>query len=203
MEKPLSERRAALKAFVKATGQHRVIVLSQAVRSHAAAQKWLSDGGHSLDGIVAKRLDQPYQAGSRAMQKFKVWKTVDAVLAGFYEDQATGTLVSLLFGLYGDDGLLHFVGYSRVYHDAAEISKLIQPLKGGKGFTGRVPPGKSRWTGKVQKMVRLEPKLVAELSADHISDGRFRHGSRLIRWRTDKSPEDCTMDQLSAREIAQ
>ena len=108
------------------------------------------------------------------MQKFKVWKTVDAVLAGFYEDQTTGTLVSLLFGLYGDDGLLHFVGYSRVYHDAAEISKLIQPLKGGKGFTGRVPPGKSRWTGKVQKMVRLEPKLVAELSADHVSDGRFR-----------------------------
>ena len=67
------------------------------------------------------------------------------------------TIDSLLFGLYGDDGLLHFVGHSRVYDDAAEIAKLLEPLKGGTGFTGRSPGGKSRWTGKTQKMVRLDP----------------------------------------------
>ena len=125
---------------------------------------------------MAKQLDQPYRAGERVMRKFKVWKTVDAVLAGYYEDEATKTIDSLLFGLYGDDGLLHFVGHSRVYDDAAEIAKLLVQLKGGTGFTGRAPGGKSRWTGKMQKMVRLEPRLVAELSADHISDGQFRHG---------------------------
>ena len=130
----------------------------------------------------------------RTMRKYKVWHTVDPVLAGYYEDEATRTIDSLLFGLYGE--LLHFVGHSRVYDAAAEIARLLAPLKGGSGFTGRTPGGKGRWTGKTQRMVRLEPRLVAELSADHISGGQFRHGSRLIRWRTDKAPEDCTMDQI-------
>ena len=130
------------------------------------------------------------------MRKFKIWKTVDAVLAGYYEDEATRTVESLLFGLYSDDGLLHFVGYSRVYHEAAELTKLLAPLKSESGFTGRRPGGKSRWTGKVRTIIPLEPKLVAELSADHISGGQFRHGSRLLRWRTDKAPQDCTIDQV-------
>ena len=103
---------------------------------------------------MAKRLDQPYRPGERAMRKFKLWKTVDAVLAGYYEDEATGAIDSLLFGLYGDDGLLHFVGHSRVYNDAAEIARLLEPLKGGSGFTGRRPAARAggparrrRWCG--------------------------------------------------------
>ncbi len=194
IERPFSERREALKAFVEAVGQNQTIVLSKAARSATTARKWLSQAG--LDGIVAKPLDQPYRPGERAMRKFKMWHTVDAVLAGYYEDEATGTIDSLLFGLYGDDGLLHFVGHSRVYDGAPEIAQLLKPLRGGTGFTGRTPGGKSRWTGKTPKMIRLDPRLVAELSADHISGGQFRHGSRLLRWRTDKAPEDCTMEQV-------
>jgi ATP-dependent DNA ligase len=129
------------------------------------------------------------------MRKFKAWHTVDAVLAGHYEDEATGTIDSLLFGLYGEDGLLHFVGHSRVYDGAAEIVKLLKPLKGGTGFTGRAPGGKSRWT-REDRAARSSPG--AELSANHISGGQFRHGSRLLRWRTDKAPQDCTMDQMIA-----
>jgi ATP-dependent DNA ligase len=193
---PFWERREALKAFVKTAGQHQAIVLSKAVRSHSAARKWLSQRGRGFDGIVAKPLDQPYWAGERIMRKFKVWHTVDAVLAGCYEDQATGKIDSLLFGLYDDDGLLHYVGHSRVYDDAAEIAKMVERLKDGTGFTGRTAGGTSRWTGKAKKMVPLGPGLVAELSADHISGGQFRHGSRLLRWRSDKTPEDCRMDQI-------
>ena len=192
--KPFSERREALKAFVKAAGGPRTIVLSKATRSAATARKWLFEA--KLEGMVAKPLDQPYRPGERTMRKFKVWHTVEAVLAGYYEDQATGTIASLLFVLYGEDGLLHFVGHSRVYDGTAEIAKLLEPLMGGTGFTGRLPGSKSRWTGKSQKMIRLDPVLVAELSADHISGGQFRHGSRLLRWRTDKAPQDCSMDQL-------
>ncbi len=193
---PFRERRKALKAFVKTAGQHQVIVLSKAVQSHSAARKWLSQRSHSLDGIVAKPLDQPYWAGERIMRKFKVWHTVDAVLAGYYEDEATGKIDSLLFGLYDDDGLLHYVGHSRVYYDAAEIAKMLERLKGRTGFTGRTARGTSRWTDKTKKMVPLGPELVGELSADHISGGQFRHGSRLLRWRTDKAPQDCRMDQI-------
>ena len=97
--------------------------------------------------------------------------------------------------LYGDDGLLHFVSHSRVYGDAAEIARLLEPLKGGTGFTGRSLGGKSRWTGKTQKMISSSRGWSQNL-APIISGGQFRHGSRLIRWRTDKAPEDCTMDQL-------
>ena len=193
--RPFSERREALKAFVQVAGRSKVLVLSKATLSAATARKWLIEGS-GLDGIVAKPLGEPYRPGERVMRKYKVWHTVDAVLGGYYQNEATGGIDSLLFGLYGDDGLLHFVGHSRVYKDAAEIAKLLEPLKGGSGFTVRRPGGKSRWTGKTQKMVPLDPVLVAELSADHISGGQFRHGSRLIRWRTDKAPEDCTMDQI-------
>ena len=102
---------------MKVAGQHRVVILSKATRSVATTRRWI--GSKGLDGIVAKPLDQPYRPGERTMRKYKVWHTVDAVLAGYYEDEATKTVDSLLFGLYGDDGLLHFVGHSRVYNDAA------------------------------------------------------------------------------------
>ena len=197
VERPFSERREALKAFVKAAGQQ-IIVLSKATRSATTARKWLSEVGKGLDGIVAKRLDQPYRPGERTMRKFKVWHTVDAVLAGYYEDEATGGIDSLLFGLYDEEGWSPalrrpFASLRRCWRDR-EVLEQAQDGRGG--FTGRSPGGKSRWTGKAQKMIRLKPVLVAELSADHISGGQFRHGSRLLRWRTDKAPDDCRMEHM-------
>lgn len=107
-----------------------------------------------------------------------------------------GAVEHLLLGLYDEEGRLNYVGRVRIYEDAAEIGRLLEPLVGGSGFTGRAPGGKSRWSGKERVPVPLEPVLVVEVSADHITGGHMRHGARLLRWRTDKSPESCTMDQI-------
>jgi ATP-dependent DNA ligase len=145
---------------------------------------------------VAKRLDLSYQPGERAMRKFKLWKTVDCVVAGLYRKRGTQAVEHLLLGLYDQEGLLNYVGRARIYEDAAEIGRLLEPLIGGQGFTGRAPGGKSRWSGKERMPVPLEPVLVVEVSADHITGEHMRHGARLLRWRTDKPPETCTMDQI-------
>jgi ATP-dependent DNA ligase len=129
------------------------------------------------------------------MQKFKLWTTVDCVVVGLYRSRDTGAVEHLLLGLY-DEGKLNYVGRARIYEDAAEIGRLLEPLIGGSGFTGRAPGGKSRWSGKERVPVPLEPVLVVEVSADHITGEHMRHGARLLRWRTDNAPESCTMDQI-------
>jgi ATP-dependent DNA ligase len=148
-----------------------------------------------LGGIVATRLDLGYLPGERTMQKFKLWTTVDC-LAGLYRKGDTQVVEHLLLGLYDEEGKLNYVGRARIYEDAAEIGRLLEPLVGGSGFTGRAPGGKSRWSGKERVPLPLEPLLVVEVSADHITSDHMRHGARLLRWRTDKDPEGCTMDQI-------
>lgn len=187
------ERRAALEAFL-AANRHPQLVLSDLTRSATTARNWIGKKG--LDGIVAKRLDIPYRPGERAMRKFKVWRSVDAVLAGMYLDPATGTIDSLLFGLYDDQGKLNFVGHSRITADADKLAKALKEIEGGQGFTGRSPAVMNRWSRNKRRFVPVQPVLVAELSADHISGEYMRHGSRIVRWRTDKSSEDCTMEQV-------
>jgi ATP-dependent DNA ligase len=103
----------------------------------------------------------------------------------------------LLLGLYDEAGRLNYVGRTLIYEDAAEIGRLLEPLVGGTGFTGRAPGGKSRWSGRERVPVQLKPVLVVEVSADHITGEHMRHGARLLRWRTDKPPESCTMDQIT------
>lgn len=195
MAQKLSERRAALVTLFKtAVGKNDTIRLGDATANRVTAEKWLGKSG--LDGIVAKRLDEPYHPGERAMRKFKVWKTLDCVVAGLYYKQGTERVETLLLGLYDDDDKLNYVGRSRVHKDADEIGQLLKPLIGGESFTGRAPGGVSRWSGKERKPIPLKPVLVAEVSADHITGDHMRHGARLLRWRTDKKPEDCTMDQI-------
>ena len=157
-------------------------------------RRWL--GRHGLDGIVAKRLDLRYLPGERAMQKFKLWTTFDCVVAGVYRKGSSQAIESLLLGLYDADGRLNYVGRARVHADATEIGRVLEPLVGGSGFTGRAPGGKSRWSGKERKPVPLDPILVVEVSADQITGEHMRHGARLLRWRTDKKPRSCTMDQI-------
>jgi ATP-dependent DNA ligase len=193
LERTLADRRRALEAFI-AGGASSVLRLGEATEDEAVARGWLGQEG--LDGIVAKRRDLPYLPGERAMRKFKLWKTIDCVVAGLYRKGNSQTVEHLLLGLYDEEGRLNYVGRVRLYEDAAEIGRLLEPLVGGSGFTGRAPGGKSRWSGKERRPVPLQPVLVAEVSADHITGEHMRHGARFIRWRTDKPPESCTMDQI-------
>jgi ATP-dependent DNA ligase len=115
---------------------------------------------------------------------------------GLYRKGDNGKIEPLLLGLYDADGRLNYVGRARVGSDAAEIEGRLEPLVGGSGFTGRAPGGKNRWSGKERKPVPLDPALVVEVSADHITGGFMPQGARLLRWRSDRPPERCTMDQI-------
>ena len=195
-EEPLATRREALEALFAKIDDPR-IRLSPMTTSKPTAQRWLKQVGRGLDGIVAKRRDDTYHAGERAMVKYKIWKTIDTVVGAFYED-GSGKIEYLLLGLYDDAGLLHYVGRTKPPDDEATTRKKLAPVMHGSGFTGRSPGGKSRWSGKQRKPVMLKPKLVAEVSADHITGDHMRHGSRFLRWRFDKKPGACRMDQLKA-----
>ena len=196
LDRRFDDRRAALEAAFKQIGGNISFVLSKATTSRATARGWLKRLGHGLDGIVAKRLELPYRPGERAMQKYKLWKTVDCVVGGIYYNPGAESVEYLLMGLYDEAGRLSYVGRCGIGEHKEEIGKRLKPLIGGPGFTANMPGGNSRWSGRERKPVALQPKLVAEVSADHIENGRFRHGSRLIRWRDDKEPKTCTMDHI-------
>jgi ATP-dependent DNA ligase len=196
LAQPFRQRRTELERVFAGAAQHGRFELSRSTTSLSTAKGWLERLGQGLDGIVAKRLDLPYQPGQRAMQKFKLWQTVDCVVGGIYRRRGTDRVEYLLMGLYDEAGRLNYVGRCGVSGRAAEVERLIAPLLGGSGFTGEAPGGRSRWSDQERVAVPLEPRLVAEVSADHIEHGHFRHGSRLVRWREDKDPRACTMDQL-------
>ena len=191
---PFVERRAALVALFERVGVAKGVRLAPQVRAADAARGWLS--GHGLDGIVAKRLDGPYQPGKRAMLKYKLWHSVDCVVGGAYLAPATGRIDYLLLGLYDHEGRLNYVG--RCGPDD-ETEARTRPLLGRGGFTGDAPGGPSRWTKQARRPEPAEPRLVVEVSADHITAGKFRHGSRLLRWRDDKDPLSCGMEQVAPR----
>ena len=169
--------------------------------SRATAERWLAGGGDGdLDGVVAKRLDLPYRSGERdGMIKVKRRKTADCVVGGFRYASRGKVVGSLLLGLYDREGLLHHVGFTSSIPARLrpaltdKLERLIEPP----GFTGRAPGGPSRWsTERSAEWVPLRPVLVVEVEYDHVSGGRFRHGTRFLRWRPDKRPEQCTLDQI-------
>jgi ATP-dependent DNA ligase len=188
-------RRAALEDFHGALGKQSIIKLSPVTRDPVTAMEWMKLARGGIDGVVAKRGSEHYQPGKRAMQKFKIWKTIDAVVAGIYEDDR-GHVEHLLLGLYDDVGLLNYIGRCRSPGTETEIRKKLIPTMGGKGFSGHKPQPVNRWSGKKHVMVPLKPRLVLEASAAHVSGGRMRHGSRFVRWRPDKKPSQCRMEQV-------
>jgi ATP-dependent DNA ligase len=207
---PLAKRRPALEAFAKTQFKSNpTFHLSQATGSFATARKWLAQAGGGCDGVMAKRLDLPYQPGTRdGMQKIKNFRSADCVIGGFRyaTNKLAGKKVvgSLLLGLYDDAGLLHHVGFTSAIkreEKPARTAKL-EPLIAKPGFTGNAPGGPSRWsTERSAQWCPLKPKLVIEVSYDHFSGERFRHGTSILRWRPDKAPKQCTFDQLKQKAV--
>ena len=201
LDDPLHSRREKLEAFV-ATHFDDGLLLSPATRDASIAREWFRSTGGGLDGIMAKLVDAPYTPGERiAMRKFKHMRTAECVVGGFRygSGKQSKIVASLLLGLYDADGLLHHVGYTSAMN--AEMRRKLTPqleaIVGDPGFTGRAPGGPSRWsTKRSSEWQPLETALVVEIEYDHFSGDRFRHGTSLLRWRPDKPPEACTLDQV-------
>lgn len=202
---PLRERRQRLEEFAaEYFGASQSIRLSPATPKLAQAKKWLGQTGATLDGIIAKRRDLDYRSGERdGMQKIKNFRSADCVVGGFRYGSKTKVVGSLLLGLYDEKGLLNHVGFTSgiAVADRPALTKKLEKLIAPPGFTGKAPGGPSRWNaGKETVWQPLKPQLVVEVCYDHVTGGRFRHGTKLIRWRPDKAPEQCTMDQLAQKQ---
>ncbi len=198
----LPQRRKALEQFAKKFFPAKArIRLSPATTEPKVAKKWFESVGGDLDGIIAKRLDCPYHSGERiGMQKVKVIRTADCVIGGFRYASKAKVIGSLLLGLYNNAGLLDHVGFCsglKAEERKALLKKLV-PLIEPPGFTGNAPGGPSRWsTKRSMEWEPLKPELVIEVSYDHFTGGRFRHGTSLLRWRPDKKPSQCRIDQVT------
>jgi ATP-dependent DNA ligase len=187
LELPYDERRAALEALVEAP-----IELTPVVRNAPEAEHWL----HEAEGVVAKEAAAPYRPGERVgMLKIKRVRTIDAVVMGWRPGKAENTVGAIILGLYAEDGRLHEVGHSSGFsaREKRELVETFKPYETGERGSGEP----SRWThGRELEWVAMRPELVVEVTFDHVSDGRIRHGTKVQRWRDDKPPEACTLDQL-------
>ncbi len=202
---PLRERRIALGKFAaKNFKSARAIKLSPATTSLAQAKKWFEKVGGNLDGIIGKRLDAAYASGERTeMVKVKNIRTADCVVGGFRYASGSKLIGSLLLGLYDDAGLLHHVGFTSAFKttDKRALTKKFKALRKSPGFTGNAPGGPSRWsTERSGEWEPVDPKIVVEVTYDHFTGDRFRHGTRIVRWRKDKAPRQCTIGQVAHRE---
>ena len=187
LELPQAERRERLEQVIDDT-----IELTETVATADEAEKWL----RSAEGVIAKQTSARYKPGERTgMVKIKRVRTIDAVVRGWRPGKEEGTVGSLILGLYGPDGELVEVGHTSGLR-AKEKRELVDTLKPYEtGERGTADP--SRWAGdRDLEWVALRPELVVEIAFDHVSNGRIRHGAKILRWREDKPPAACTVDQL-------
>lgn len=197
---PLETRRKKLEQFAKKYfHKNGSIRLSPVTTDLAVAHKWFHMGV-ALDGVVAKRRDLPYQSGERTgMRKIKKERTADCVVGGFRYLEGKPLVGSLLLGLYNEEGKLDHVGFTSSIQqkDRPALTKKLKALIKSPGFTGKAPGGPSRWsTKRSTEWEPLDPRLVVEVGFDHFTGGRFRHGTKFIRWRPEKAPEQCTLEQV-------
>jgi ATP-dependent DNA ligase len=187
MELPYEERRKALEALVT-----KPVELTDIVHTAADAEHWL----HEAEGVIAKEIAAPYKPGERTgMIKIKRVRTIDAVVMGWRPGKAERTVGAIILGLYNEDGTLRVVGHSSGFSakEKRELVDTFAPYETGERGSGEA----SRWTqGRELEWVGMRPELVVEITFDHVSDGRIRHGSKVQRWRDDKAPQACTVDQL-------
>jgi ATP-dependent DNA ligase len=205
LDRSLRERRQLLEKFARLNFRSaKNLRLSPATTDNRTARGWFKKVGGDLDGIIAKRLDAAYASGERAAAvKVKQIRSADCVVGGFRYARGTRVVGSLLLGLYGEDGLLHHVGFTSAFKasERRALARRFKALRKPPGFTGNAPGGPSRWsTDRTGEWEPLVPKVVAEVAYDHFTGGRFRHGTRFLRWRPDKEPRQCTMDQVEHRE---
>jgi len=186
LELPQRERRARLETRVD-----KPVDLTPATEDPAKAEPWLQ----GAEGVIAKRQEARYCPGERVgMVKIKRVRTIDAVVMGWRPGKEEGTVGSLILGLYTDDGL-HEVGHTSGFR-AAEKREL--PARLAQYETGRRGMGEpSRWANERElEWIELRPELVVEVMFDHTSNGRIRHGAKIARWREDKPPQECRIEQL-------
>jgi ATP-dependent DNA ligase len=200
IEEPLNKRRAALERFFKMVGAVKGLRLSPSTMQRSQAERWLNEAGGSLDGVVAKRSDGPYLPGERAMLKVKRLRTADCVVGGFRYESGSDQVGSLLLGLYNKEGKLDHVGFTATITNAERpaLTKKLEAMISPPGFSGKAPGGPSRWsTERTGEWQPVKPKLVVEVSYDHVTGDRFRHGTKLVRFRPDKNPKQCTFRQIA------
>jgi ATP-dependent DNA ligase len=201
---PLEMRRRSLEILHSAEDGDDLL-LSPFTEDPAVAQGWLDMAGGSLDGVIAKRRDGVYEAGERAMLKIKQLKTADCVVGGFRYGTGSKTVGSLLLGLFNAEGKLDHVGFTSSFgnEDKEALTARLEALVGEPGFTGDAPGGPSRWaTERSGEWQPLRHEMIAEVRYDHVSGNRFRHGTKFLRWRPDKAPEQCGFDQLQQESAA-
>ena len=201
LDQPLRTRRSALEAIAADAAHLPALQLTPYTDDHAQACAWLAEAGAgALDGVVCKRIEERYRPGERAMLKVKRQRTADCVVGGFRYGADSDFVGSLLLGLYDDNGLLNHVGFTSAIPaaDKPGMTHTLQALAPGPGFTGRSPGGPSRWsTERTGEYVALRHELVVEVGFDHVTGDRMRHGARLVRFRPDKAPRQCTMEQIA------
>lgn len=199
VEEPLSVRRQRLEALAEQIGTTSFLTLSNYTLDRKKAQAWLSESGGATDGVVAKDRTLPYLAGERAMIKVKRLRTADCVIGGFRYESDSELVGSLLLGLYDDQGKLDHVGFTATITDEERpaLTEQLEALRAPPGFTGKAPGGPSRWsTERSGAWEPVAPDLVVEVRFDHVTGHRFRHGTKLMRWRPDKAPRQCTFEQI-------
>ncbi len=196
LNEPFSERRRRLEALIAGLGGRKKVAgsieVTPLVRTPAKAEPWLAGG----EGVIAKQLGAPYLPGQRkGMVKVKRVRTADCVVVGWRPGKEDGTVGSLILGLY-DAGKLRVVGHTSGFRakEKRDLVAKLAPYETGERGSG----DPSRWaSGRDLEWIELRPELIVEVTFDHVSDGRIRHGAKIQRWREDKEPRECRLDQLA------